>query len=154
MSASRESWVETVASLLRDGPLGPEGLARGTPGLQEFGKESPEFIASLLGPDPRFRLDSDGRWHLNRALAGARSSLGFLDYAVVDVETTGGAYEAGHRIIELAIVELREGVVNRELPESGQPGTEHRTLGHAPHRDQRGEGREGSALRRYRAAGP
>ena len=115
MSAARGSWVETVAGLLGDGPLPPEELARRATRLRAFGQESPALIASLLGPDPRFRLDPEGRWKLTPGLTGVRSSLGFLDYAVVDVETTGGAYEAGHRIIELAIVELREGVVTREF---------------------------------------
>ena len=115
MSASRESWVETVAGLLGEGPLPPDQLARRVSRLRAFEQESPALIASLLGPDPRFRLDPEGRWQLTPGLAGVRSSLGFLDYAVVDVETTGGAFGAGHRIIELAVVELREGVVTREF---------------------------------------
>lgn len=115
MSAPRKSWVETVAGLLREGPLHPDELARRTARLRPFGEESPAPVGSVLGPDPRFHLDAEGRWHLIRGLAGARSSLGFLDYAVVDVETSGGAYGDGHRIIELAIVELREGVVTSEF---------------------------------------
>lgn len=115
MSAARKSRVETVAGLLGDGPLQPDELARRATRLGVFGRESPALIASLLGPDPRFRLDPEGRWRLTPGLTGVRCSLGILDYAVVDVETTGGAYEAGHRIIELAIVELREGVVTREF---------------------------------------
>ena len=122
MGAPRASWVETVARLLRDGPLDPEAIARRTAGHRTPEESSPARIASLLGPDPRFRLDSAGRWRLNRGLAGVRSSLGFLDYAVVDVETTGGPYPAGHRIIELAIVELREGVVRREFQSLVNPG--------------------------------
>ena len=115
MSAARQSWVETVAGLLGDGPLPPDELARQATRLRAFEHGSAALIASLLGPDPRFRLDPQGRWQLTPGLAGVRSSLGFLDYAVVDVETTGGAYEEGHRIIELAIVEVREGVVTREF---------------------------------------
>ena len=115
MSGARDSWVERIAGLLGDGPLHPNELARQANRLRALGQESPALIASLLGPDPRFRLDPEGRWQLTPGLAGVRSSLGFLDYAVVDVETTGGAYEDGHRIIELAIVELREGVVTREF---------------------------------------
>lgn len=122
MSASRASWIETVAELLGDGPLHADELARGATRTRAFEEESPASIASLLGPDPRFCLDSEGRWALTPGLAGVRSSLGFLDYAVVDVETTGGAYEAGHRIIELAIVELREGVVTREFQSLVNPG--------------------------------
>ena len=115
MSARRAPWAERIAGLLAKGPLHPDELARRVPRRRVLEEESPASIASLLGPDPRFRLDSEGRWSLVRGLAGASSSLGFLDYAVVDVETTGGPYESGHRIIELAIVEVREGVVTREF---------------------------------------
>ncbi len=115
MSARRESWIGRIAGLLEAGPLPPDELVRRAPPPRAFAQASPRLIASLLGPDPRFRTDSAGRWSLVRGLAGARSSLGFLDYAVVDVETTGGAYEAGHRIVELAVVELREGVAVREF---------------------------------------
>ena len=115
MSARGKSWIETVAGLLGDGPLHPDELARRATRRRAVEQESPALIASLLGPDPRFSLDTYGRWRLTPGLAAVRSSLGFLDYAVVDVETTGGAYEAGHRIIELAIVEVRDGVVTREF---------------------------------------
>ena len=122
MSAPRESWVETVAGLLREGPLRPNQLARRAARLRPFEEASFETVGSVLGPDPRFGLDAEGRWHLVRGLAGARSSLGFLDYAVVDVETSGGAYEDGHRIIELAVVEVREGVATDEFQSLVHPG--------------------------------
>ena len=114
MGTSRESWTQAAARLLKQAPLPSAELAERLTELHGFGGDAPALVTSLLGPDPRFRLDSHGRWHLDEALAAVSSSLGFLDYAVVDVETTGGAYEAGHRIIELAIVELREGVFRRE----------------------------------------
>ncbi len=122
MSANGRSWVETLARLLGDGPLHPDELARRATRRRVFERESPELIASLLGPDPRFRLNREGCWELTPGLAGVRSSLDFLDYAVVDVETTGGAYEEGHRITEVAIVELREGVVTREFQSLVNPG--------------------------------
>ena len=115
MGASRKSWIDAVATLLKDTPLHAGELAERIGGVDGVEEVSSALIASLLGPDPRFLLDREGRWQLNPGLATVSSSLGFLDYAVVDVETTGGAYEAGHRIIELAIVELREGVVTREF---------------------------------------
>lgn len=122
MGAARKSWIEGVARLLKDAPLHAGELAEVMGGPRGFKEDATALIASLLGPDPRFRLDREGRWRLNPGLATVRSSLGFLDYAVVDVETTGGAYEAGHRIIELAIVELREGVVTREFRSLVNPG--------------------------------
>ena len=115
MGASRESWAQAAARWLKKAPLRSEDLAQRVTGLDRPGGDAPALVTSILGPDPRFRLDPEGRWRMNEALAAVRSSLAFLDYAVVDVETTGGAYDAGHRIIELAIVELREGVVTREF---------------------------------------
>ncbi|MDE0651362.1 MAG: hypothetical protein OXI12_13605, partial [Gammaproteobacteria bacterium] len=104
MSGARDSWVERIAGLLGDGPLHPNELARQANRLRALAQESPALIASLLGPDPRFRLDPEGRWQLTPGLAGVRSSLGFLDYAVVDVETTGGAYEDGQLDDAVAIL--------------------------------------------------
>lgn len=79
-------------------------------------------VYSLLGPDPRFRVDSGGVWSLEAGLRGVGPSLGFLDYAVVDVETTGGDPDQGHRIIELAIVEIRDGVIARDYRTLVNPG--------------------------------
>lgn len=114
--------MQTAARLLLRTPLGSGELTAHMAGLPDYGDNAPVLIASLLGPDPRFRIDPDGRWQLDETLAAVDSSLGFLDYAVVDVETTGGRYEDGHRIIELAIVELREGVVTREYRSLVNPG--------------------------------
>ena len=87
---------------------------------------------ALLGGHPEFRRDGDGRWwcadlHPERAAhaapaAGAPAAapggaaavgrddrLADLSYAVVDVETTGGSPDAGHRVTEIAIVRVAGG---------------------------------------------
>jgi DNA polymerase-3 subunit epsilon len=80
---------------------------------------------ALLGELTEFARDIDGRWRLNeRARAtytlGTGSQLDVLtsppdllslDYAVVDVETTGTRCWAGDRITEIAVVAVRGGVV-------------------------------------------
>src|SRR5918996_1671957 len=81
---------------------------------------------ALLGELTEFARDIDGRWRFKeRARAsyslGAASQLDVLashpdllslDYAVVDVETTGTRCWAGDRITEIAVVTVRNGVVS------------------------------------------
>jgi DNA polymerase-3 subunit epsilon len=80
---------------------------------------------ALLGELTEFARDVDGRWRLNerpraRYTLGTGSQLDVLtshpdllslDYAVVDVETTGTRCWAGDRITEIAVVAVRGGVV-------------------------------------------
>lgn len=81
---------------------------------------------ALLGERTEFVRDVDGRWRLaERAHAPysplvaprhdhpvvAHPDLLSLDYAVVDVETTGTRCWAGDRITEIAVVAVRDGVV-------------------------------------------
>ena len=81
---------------------------------------------ALLGERTEFVRGVDGRWRLaerthapyshathprrDDALS-QRSDLLSLDYAVVDVETTGSRSWAGDRITEIAVVTVRGGVV-------------------------------------------
>ena len=79
---------------------------------------------ALLGERTEFVRDVDGRWRLaERAPApyaytapvphdvALPAQLLTLDYAVVDVETTGTRSWAGDRITEIAVVTVRGGVV-------------------------------------------
>ena len=77
-------------------------------------------VFTLLGPDPRFQLDGEGVW----SMAGPRpgTPLSELHYAVVDVETTGGSYGRGHRLTDIAIYEVRGGVVEDEYRSLVNPG--------------------------------
>ncbi len=77
-------------------------------------------VFTLLGPDSRFQVDGEGVW----SMAGPRpgTPLSELRYAVVDVETTGGSYGRGHRLTEIAIYEVRCGVVEDEYQSLVNPG--------------------------------
>jgi DNA polymerase-3 subunit epsilon len=80
---------------------------------------------ALLGELTEFARDIDGRWRLVERVRtpysyGTASQLDVLashpellslDYAVVDVETTGTRCWAGDRITEIAVVAVRGGVV-------------------------------------------
>lgn len=43
-------------------------------------------------------------------------------YAVVDVETTGGTPARGHRITEVAVVEIRDGFISEDFQTLVNPG--------------------------------
>jgi len=53
---------------------------------------------------------------------GPGTLLSELRYAVVDVETTGGSYGRGHRLTDIAIYEVRGGVVEDEYRSLVNPG--------------------------------
>ncbi len=116
------SLVQTAARRLDSGPMHTLDLAREVMGLSGHPGAAAAAVYSLLGPDPRFRVDAEGVWSLVAALRGVGPSLGFLDYAVVDLETTGGDPAQGHRIIELAIVEIRDGIIARDYRTLVNPG--------------------------------
>ncbi len=116
------SLVQLASELLKKEPLHTLELAERVMGLSGHERAASAAVFSLLGPDPRFRVDADGWWRLDDALGSVGSSLGFLDYAVVDVETTGGPVESGHQIIEVAIVEIQEGVITSEFQSLIHPG--------------------------------
>ena len=90
------------------------------------------MVQALLGDRTEFVRDTDGRWRLSETPQAAyappltydsrvrerprepvlsHSDLLSLDYAVVDVETTGTRCWAGDRITEIAVVAVRGGAV-------------------------------------------
>jgi DNA polymerase-3 subunit epsilon len=79
-------------------------------------------VFQLLGEDRRFLVDGDGMWSLDPNLAPLGASLDEVAFAVVDVETTGGGVDRGHRITEIAIVEVRGGRIVDEYQTLVNPG--------------------------------
>lgn len=88
-------------------------------------------VFTLLGGDPRFRVDAQGVWSVApapviEAERGARL-LRDESWVVVDVETTGGTPTRGHRVTEVAAVRVQGGriadtfcsLVNPERPIPG-----------------------------------
>jgi DNA polymerase-3 subunit epsilon len=94
------------------------GLSRAAPAVAE------RLVVALLGADPRFTYDVEGRWSVVPAPAWAGVPLAQVRFAVVDVETTGMRSRGADRITEIAVahvdggrVELAfESLVNPERP--------------------------------------
>ena len=77
---------------------------------------------SLLGSDPRFSVDVRGWWSLVGDAPIPEAELDGLSYAVVDVETTGGSPDRGHRITEIAVVLIEGGVIAEDFQTLINPG--------------------------------
>lgn len=93
------------------------GLLQAPPGL------AARLVYELLGNDRRALVDAEGVWRLGSATdQGSERTLSALRYAVVDVETTGGAPGAGGRVIEIAIIDVAGGRVVDEFVSLVDPG--------------------------------
>ena len=119
MSADR-ALIHRAASVLEKGPTHTVALAYEALGLTGNPGAASAAVFTLLGPDSRFQVNGEGVW----SMAGPRpgTPLSELCYAVVDVETTGGSYGRGHRMTEIAIYEVRGGVVEDEYRSLVNPG--------------------------------
>lgn len=120
MTRGDRALVHRVAALLRDGPVHTLDLARDGLGLSGNPSAASAAVFTLLGSDARFRVDSEGTWTLEGPPPG--TPLSRVRYAVVDVETTGGPYGSGHRVTEVAIYEVRDGMVAEEYRTLVNPG--------------------------------
>jgi DNA polymerase III epsilon subunit family exonuclease len=114
--------VVRAAELLGDGPRATEELARQLLSLTGPRPLLHAALEALLGPDPRFQVGSDGVWSLATDAALPGPALHRLRYAVVDVETTGGTWDKGHRVTEVAIVEVEDGRVEKVFETLVNPG--------------------------------
>ena len=112
--------IHRAASVLEKGPMHTVALAHEALRLTGNPGAASAAVFTLLGPDSRFQVDGEGVW----SMAGPRpgTPLSELRYAVVDVETTGGSYGRGHRMTEIAIYEVRCGVVEDEYRSLVNPG--------------------------------
>ena len=106
---SARSLVRRAADQLRSGPAHTLELARDVLCLSGHAGAASAAVFQLLGSDPRFRVDRDGVWSMDTSALPLGSPLADVGFAVVDVETTGGGVERGHRITEIAVVEARGG---------------------------------------------
>lgn len=114
--------LERAARVLQEGPLHTLELAREVLGLQGNPGAASAAVFTLLRSDVRFRVDRAGVWALRDRDSGPGRSLREETYAVVDVETTGTSHRRGHRITEVAIVEVRNGIVGDTFRTLVNPG--------------------------------
>ncbi len=108
---ARVSLIRHAVRRLQDGPTHTLDLAGDVLGLAGHPGAASAAVFQMLGADPRFLVDSEGVWSLDPMLAPLGVSLSEVRFAVVDVETTGGRAWNGHRIVEIAIVEVQDGAI-------------------------------------------
>lgn len=116
------SLVRTAADLLQAGPVHTLDLARDVLGLAGHAGASSAAVFQLLGMDPRFQVDKEGMWSLDPEVVPLGASLDTVRFAVVDVETTGGASWRGHRITDISIIEVLGGEIVGEYESLVNPG--------------------------------
>ena len=98
---------ERALAYLREGPRPSLDVVRDVMGLQRANVAVAERLAAaLLGSDPRFSADYEGRWCVGPEPAWLGVALPEVKFAVVDVETTGMRARGGDRITEIAVVHL------------------------------------------------
>lgn len=107
--------IDRAVSLLQAGPRPTVDVARQVLGLGGNAGAAARAVFELLGEDDRFAVDAQGVWSLAVAAppppSGGAASLLEEDWVVVDVETTGGTPDSGHRVTEVAAVVVSGGQV-------------------------------------------
>ena len=116
------SLVHRAANRLQSGPVHTLDLARHVLGLSGHPGAAAKAIFTLLGRDARFVVDGEGTWSLLDQSRLPGPALNDVAFAVVDVETTGGSSAQGHRIMDVAVVEVRDGAVVDEWRTLVNPG--------------------------------
>lgn len=104
--------MDRVVALLSGGPRHTTELAAAALGMSGNPRAAAAAVFALLGTDSRFVVDAAGTWSLAvPALSEVARLLHQEEWVVVDVETTGGSPEHGHRITEVAAVRVSGGRV-------------------------------------------
>ena len=120
--AAGASRIRAAADLLAGGPAHTLDLAERVLGLSGHPGAASAAVFQLLGSDPRFQVDPAGVWSLDPTVVPLGAPLEEVPFAVVDVETTGGASWGGHRITEIAVVEVLGGEIVDEFETLVNPG--------------------------------
>ena len=116
------SLIRRAAERLRAGPAHTLELAREVLALSGNAGAASAAVFQLLGSDARFQVDRHGVWTMDPTAGPLGLALSEVGFAVVDVETTGGSVERGHRITEIAMVEVWGGRVVGEWETLVNPG--------------------------------
>lgn len=114
--------MRSAADRLAVGPAHTLDLAESVLGLSGHPGAASAAVFQLLGADPRFQVDTEGVWTLDPTVVPLGAPLDEVPFAVVDVETTGGASWRGHRITDIAIVEVLGGEIVDEWYSLINPG--------------------------------
>ena len=98
---------------LAEGPLHTTRIAESVLGIRGEARAAAAAVFSLLGTDSRVAVDGTGVWSLTVPASVRSQAISLLEeeWVVVDVETTGGAPERGHRVTEVAAVRVSQGRV-------------------------------------------
>ncbi|MCL7967658.1 MAG: 3'-5' exonuclease [marine benthic group bacterium] len=118
--------VRRAVETIDRAPIATQELAREVFGIQM----APAGLASrlvfdLLADDHRVTVDTAGVWsRAVRPHAVRDRRLSEIEFAVVDVETTGGSPARGDRIVEFACVHVRNGELSRGFETLVNPGLE------------------------------
>jgi DNA polymerase III subunit epsilon len=127
-SPAAPALMARVTRELRNGPCHTLELARRALALQGNPGVAARAVFALLGGDDRFQVSPEGEWSMVGVETPPSAPPGLpiraLPYAVVDVETTGGSFQRGHRVTEVAVILVEEGritdrfesLVNPERP--------------------------------------
>ena len=110
------SLTDRALRVLSAEPLPSIEVARRVLGITGGAGAAAVAVFTLLGGDPRFRVDAQGVWSVApppdpEAPVPSRP-LREEQFVVVDVETTGGAPSRGHRVTEVAAVRVCGGQVH------------------------------------------
>jgi DNA polymerase-3 subunit epsilon len=117
--------AERALAYLREGSRPPLDIVRDVLRLDRANRAVAErLVTALLGADPRFASDIEGRWSLVPEPAWLGVPMDEIRFAVVDVETTGMRARLDDRVTEIAVVHLegaRMEVAFESLVNPGRP---------------------------------
>ncbi len=109
------SLTDRALRVLSAEPLPSIEVARRVLGITGGAGAAAVAVFTLLGGDPRFRVDAQGVWSVaperDPEVPLPSRPLREEEFVVVDVETTGGAPSRGHRVTEVAAVRVSGGQV-------------------------------------------
>jgi DNA polymerase III subunit epsilon len=114
--------IERTAALLAGGPLSTSEIAEQVLGLRGSPSVAARAVWTLLASDARFVVSGSGEWSLRSEPARVIAPLADQGWVVVDVETTGGSPQYGHRITEVAAVRVQGGDVREVYSTLVNPG--------------------------------
>ena len=100
-------------------PVGPEEVAEGLLALPGLNGDARSHVEKLVGKDPRFLWDADGKL---RTADPAALPIEDAPYVVFDLETTGASATKGAGITEVGAIKIVGGQIVDQLSTLVNPG--------------------------------